>query len=226
MGSELILAISTALLAIFTLVLTIFTYYLYSEARKTREYQIELNRPELSVIFQPSNRFIQWINVHIKNIGGSPIYNLTLEKIEGDVTSFNGKKISELEYLKKINYLIPNQEIVQFFFNFIGSKLKPEEIKFDLFFKYEDEKRRVYRKRFLIDFGQFMDMSQLGEDPTHSISKNLDKLENHIRLLSTGFHQLKVITQTKKEKQVEERENFKKIKKRMDLAKKAKNENH
>ncbi|MFW5846998.1 MAG: hypothetical protein ACOCUU_02440 [Nanoarchaeota archaeon] len=205
MSNELILAISTTFLAIFTLVLAIFTYYLYSEARKTREYHMVLNRPELSVTFQPSKKFIQRINIHIKNIGRSPIYNLELEKVEGDVTSFDGKEISELEYLKKINYLGPNQEIVQHFFNFIGSKLKPEEIKFDLFFKYENEKRNIYRKKFPIDFGQFRGMSQLGEEPLYKISKNIEKIKNDIHHLSTGFKKLQVITQTKKEKQAEER---------------------
>ena len=215
METELVYLISTILLAIFTLVLAIFTYYLYSEARKTREYQIELNRPELSIIFQPSKRFIQWIDVHIKNIGRSPIYNLKLEKVEGDTMSFNGKKVSELEYLKKINYLSPNQEIIQFFFNFVGSKTKPEKIKFKLFFKYENEKGKIYRKKFDIDFGQFMDMSQLGEEPLYKISKNIEEIKKDIHHFSSGFNKLRVITQTKKEKQAEEKNNIKKIKSRI-----------
>jgi hypothetical protein len=218
--NEIVLMVANICLAIFTLVLAIFTYYLYSEARKTREYQIELNRPELSVIFQPSKRFIQWINIHIKNIGRSPIYNLKLEKVEGEIISFNGKKISELEYLKKINYLSPNQEITQFFFNFVGNNLKPEEIKFDLFFKYEDEKRNIYRKKFSIDFGQFMDMSQLGEEPLYKISKNIEEIKTDIHHLSSGFHKLNVITQTKKEKQLEEKKFIEGIKTRQKEIKK------
>ncbi len=212
--SEIILIIANICLAIFTLVLAIFTYYLYSEARKTREYQIELNKPELSVTFDPSKRYIQWINIHIKNIGKSPIYNLELEKVERDVVCFNNKKISELEYLKKINYLRPEQEIIQFFYNFVGGSIKPEEINFDLFFKYEDEKKNIYRKKFSIDFGQFMDMSQLGEEPLYKISENIEKIKTEIHHLSSGFHKLNVITQTKKEKQMEEKKFIEGIKKR------------
>ena len=220
MISEVVLVISTALLAIFTLVLAIFTYFLYSEARKTREYQIELNSSELSVVFEPSKRYIQWINIHIKNIGKSPIYNLELEKVEEDITCFNGKKISELEYLKKINYLRPEQEIVQFFFNFVNSKTKPEEIKFDLFFKYSDDKGNIYRRKFAVDFGQFMDMSQLGEEPLYKISKNIEEIKKDVHHFSSGFKKLQIITQTKKEKIEEEKENIKKIKRRIELAKK------
>jgi len=222
MINETILIISNICLVVFTFVLAVFTYFLYSEAKKTREYQIELNKPELSVVFEPSKRYIQWINIHIKNIGKSPIYNLELEKVEGDIACFNGKKISELEYLKKINYLQPEQEIVQFFFNFVSNKTKPEEIKFKLFFKYSDEKRYVYRKKFAIDFSQFMNMSQLGEEPLFKISKNIEEIKENIRHLSTGFSKLQVITQTKKEKREDEKENFKKIKRRIEVAKKQK----
>ena len=101
MYTDIILAISTVFLAIFTLVLAVFTYNLWSEAKKTREYNIELNKPELSVIFQPSKKYINFININIKNIGNSPIYNLKLKKVENDFAIPHlGKKpkISELKY--------------------------------------------------------------------------------------------------------------------------------
>jgi len=219
MTSDIILAISTALLAIFTLVLAIFTYLLYSEAKKTRDYQKELNRPELSVSFEPSQKYIQWINIHLKNIGKSPIYDLELERVEGrDLVCFNGKKISELEYLKKNNYIRPEQDIIQFFYNFVNSEKKPEEIQFDLNFKYYDRDKNVYRKKFVFDFKQFMDMSQLGEEPLYQISKNIEEIRKEIHNVSSG-QKLYVVTQTKKEKQTEERENIKKIERRMKLAK-------
>lgn len=211
MTADVVLAVSTVFLAIFTLILAIFTYFLFDEARKTREYQAELNKPELSIVFEPSKRYIQWINIHIKNIGRSSIYNLELEKVDKDIICFNGKKISELEYLKKINYLRPEQEIVQFFFNFVNSKSKPEEIKFNLFFKYSDENGKTYKKKFNIDFGQFMDMSQLGEEPLFKISDNLDKIKEDIRRLSNGFNKLQVITQTKKEHNKEQKDTISKI---------------
>ncbi len=227
MSSDLILAISTIFLALFTLVLTVFTYFLYSEAKKSRTYQVDLNRPELSVSFEPSSKYIEWIDIHIKNIGKSPIYDLELEEVKGeDLICFNGKKVSDLEFLKKINYLRPEQEIVQFFYNFVNSQKKPDEIQFELYFRYYDKDKNVYKRKFVINFNQFMDMSQIGEEPLYQISKNIKEIRDEVHYLSSGFHKLNVITQTKKEKQSEEKENLKKIQRRQKLAEQQKkNEN-
>ncbi len=210
MSTDLTLVISTVFLAIFTLVLAIFTFFLWSEAKKTREYNIELNKPQLSVIFQPSKKYINFINIGIKNIGKSPIYNLKLKKVKNDFKIPHlGKKlkISELKYLKNINYLRPSQEIEQFFISFHQTEKKPESMKFSLFFEYTDRPRKgkVYKKGFDFDFSQFLDMSQLGDEPIHKISKSLESIGKDIGHLASGFKRLKVITQTKKEKLAEER---------------------
>jgi hypothetical protein len=211
---EISMLITSIGLVMFTSALAIFTYRMYSEVKKTREFQIKLNKPELSIIFEPSKRFVQWINIQIKNIGKSPLYNLELEKVEGDFVCFNGKKISELEYLKKINYLRPEQEIVQFFYNFVNSNLKPEEIRFDLLFKYHDKDKKIYRKKFSFDFGQFRDMSSGDDEPFYKIAKNIESMQKDIHHLSTGFYKLSVITQTKKEKIEEDKKWLKQIKQR------------
>jgi len=210
MYTDIILAISTVFLAIFTLVLAVFTYNLWSEAKKTREYNIELNKPELSVIFQPSKKYINFININIKNIGNSPIYNLKLKKVENDFAIPHlGKKpkISELKYLNKINYLRPSQEIEQFFISFHQIEKKPEDIKFSLFFEYTDKfaKGKIYKKGFDFDFSQFLDMSQLGDEPSHKISKSLENIDKYLEHFASGFKKLNVITQTKKEKQDEDK---------------------
>lgn len=225
MSSELILAISTVFLAIFTLVLAFFTFYLWQEAKKSREYQIELNRPELSVIFEPSKKYINFIYINIKNIGKNPLYNLKLNEVEGDFNiPIRDKKLSELSYLKKIKYIRPNQEIDQFFMSLHSLKdKKVEELHFSMYFEYEGHNRKKYYKKFDFDFSQFLDMSQLGDEPMNKIADSLDKIKRDIELFSSGFHKFQVITQTKKEKQEEEKKFLKNIKKRNESAEKKKN---
>lgn len=197
---------------IFTGVLAYYTYYLYQETRKNRKYQIQLNQPELSVIFEPSEKYINWINIKIKNIGRSPLYDLELEKVDNDLACFNGKKISELKYLQKINYLRPNHEIEQFFISLVDGKNKPEDIQFTLYFNYKNRNKGLFRKKFDIDFTQFHDMSQLGDEPLNKMAKELEKIEKNIGHLATGFKKLQVITQTKEEKRKEDKEFIKKVK--------------
>lgn len=220
--------VSSIFLMIFTGVLACYTYYLYQETKRNREYQIQLNQPELSVIFEPSKKYINWINIKIKNIGRSPLYDLELEKVNNDFVCFNGKKLSELKYLQKINYLRPDQEIEQFFISLADGKNKPEKIQFSLFFKYKSKNKNknknkninFFRKRFDFDFTQFYDMSQLGEEPLNQIAKDLENIGKNIGYLASGFKKLQVITQTKKEKRKEEKEYIKKIKTRIKKTKK------
>lgn len=219
---EIAILVSSICLTFFTFVLAVFTIYLYSEARKNRKYQIELNQPELSITFEPSERAINWINIKIKNIGRTPLYNLKLIKVKNDLKCFNDKKISDLNYLKKINYLRPEQEIKQFFVSFLDKDKKPEDFKFSIQFEYENSKREKLNKNFDFDFSQFLDMTQLGEEPVYKISKNIESMQKDIHKVSTGFSKLKVITQTKKEKQKEDREFINKIRKQSKNETKAK----
>ncbi|MBI2665410.1 hypothetical protein HYX12_02195 [Candidatus Woesearchaeota archaeon] len=181
-----------------------------------------LNQPELSVIFEPSRKYVSFIFIKIMNIGGSPLYDLELERVENDFVCYNGKKISELSYLKKINYLRPKQEIEQFFISFLEDR--PKEMGFSLSFKYKDKKNKLYRKKFYFDFTQFFDMSQLGEEPLHQIAKNIEKIEKNISHFATGFSKLQVITQTKEDRINENSGNVEKIKSRISLMNKAKKE--
>mgnify|MGYP006995563805 CR=1 FL=1 len=202
--------ISNIFLMLFTGVLAYYTYYLYQETKKNRLYQIQLNQPELSIIFEPSKKYINFLFIKIKNIGRSPLYNLELEKIDNDFVCSNGKKVSELKYLQKINYLRPNQEIEQFFITFLDEKNKPEEMQFSLFFKYKNKNNKLFKKRFDFDFTQFQDMSQLGDEPLNKISEDLEKIGKDIGHLATGFKKLQVITETKKENMKEKQKYFKK----------------
>ena len=214
--------LSSMLLVVFTGVLAYYTYYLYLETKRSRRHQVMLNQPELSVIFEPSKKYINFIYIKIKNIGGSPLYNLELEKVENDFICFNGKKISELSYLKKTNYLRPNQEIEQFFISFTDDQNKPKEMEFSLLFRYKGNNGKLYKKKFDFDFNQFYDMSQLGEDPIYQIAKNIEKIERNFSHFATGFKKLQVITQTKLEKTKEEKEQLKKVKSKINLVNKAK----
>lgn len=138
------------------------------------------------------------------------MYNLRLKKVENDFEIPHlGKKlkISKLKYLSKINYLHSSQEIEQLFISFPQNEKKPEEMKFSLFFEYTDKpiKGNLYSKRFDIDFSQFLVMSQLGDEPIYKISKVLEQIKNDIGHLVSEFKKFNVITQTKKEKQDEDK---------------------
>ena len=72
---------------------------------------------------------------------------------------------------------------------------------------YESQTNKTYEDSYTIDFSQFSDLMLEGGSPLYKIEKHLDALRQDVHHLSTGFHKLGVITQTKQE-QRQEREKF------------------
>lgn len=161
-----------------TIVLAWFTCLLYKETKKNREFNELLNEPELSIILYFRKSFIY---ISIKNIGKSPIFNLKLDKLEGDdIKTLNNKKLSESKFLNKINYLRPNQEI-----NSLIYKITFKGEKFKLFYSFNNIKNQRKRKVFNFDLSEFEDLSFNDGDLDNELNHNLKQIKNSIDKLKT-----------------------------------------
>jgi len=195
--------VSSAVVAIVTAVYVILTWKLVSETRKMREAQTE---PKVSIIIQPREEWVNFIDMVIQNIGLGPAYNIKFE-VNPDFEYTKGEFLSNLGFIKNgLKYLAPNQKL-QFFLtsmieNFEEKIRKPFEIKVT----YQNSIDKVYEDIYLIDFSQLIGLSQLGEPPLHKIAKNIEEIKKDISHLSTGFHQMKVIVYTKKDIEEETRQ--------------------
>jgi hypothetical protein len=110
-NSGAISVIFSAFVALATIVYAILTWKLVSETRKMREAQTE---PKISTTIQPSEEWINFIDMIIQNIGLGPAYNIHF-KISPDFEYEKGKFLSELGFVKSgLKYLAPNQKF-QFF---------------------------------------------------------------------------------------------------------------
>lgn len=103
--------IFSAIVAFSTVIYAILTWKLVSETRKMRKVQTE---PKVSVIIQPREEWINFIDMIIQNIGLGPAYNIKFE-VNPDFEYAKGKFLSELGFMKNgLKYLAPNQKL-QFF---------------------------------------------------------------------------------------------------------------
>lgn len=198
----------SGVVALATVVYALLTWKLVSETKEMREVQTE---PRISVIFQPREEWINFIDLVIKNIGLGPAYNMKFE-INPDFEFRNGHFLSQLNFMKGIKYLAPNQKM-QFFLtslveNFEEKTKKPFNIKVT----YDNKVGESYTETFTIDFSELVGLGQLGEPPLHKIAKNLEKIQQDIQHISTGSHRLKTIVYTKKDIENENKEFIKRIK--------------
>lgn len=188
--------IFSAVVAVATIVYAILTWRLVSETRKMREAQTE---PKVSVTIQPREEWINFIDMVIQNIGLGPAHNIKFN-VKPDFEYAKEKFLSELGFMKNgLRYLAPNQKL-QFFLtsmieNFEEKTKKPFEIRVT----YQNSVGKKYEDVYIIDFSQLIGLSQLGEPSLYKIAKNIEKIQEDIYHLSTGFHRMKVIRYTKED---------------------------
>ena len=178
--------IFSALVALATLVYAILTWKLVSETRKMREAQTE---PNISVTIQPSEKWMEIVDMIIQNIGLGPAYNIKFE-INPDFKTFTGKFLSEYGFMKNgLNFFASNQKFQFFLVSLV--EYFPKET-FEIKVTYQNSIGKTYEDLYLIDFSQFEELSQLGNAQLDEIAETLEKIQTDIHLISIGFNRIKV----------------------------------
>jgi len=178
----------SAVVSIATVVYAILTWKLVSEARKMRETYTE---PKVSVVVQPREEWIYFIDMIIQNVGLGPAYKIHFN-ITPNFEYAPEKFLSELGFVKSgLSYLAPSQKL-RFFLtsmleNFEEKISKPFEVRIT----YQNTIGKKYKDVYKIDFSQFVGLSKLGEPALYKIAKNIEEIKRDINHLSTGF--IKVI---------------------------------
>lgn len=187
----------SAVVAFATVVYAILTWKLVSETKKMREAQTE---PKISVIVQPTEEWINAIDMIIQNIGLGPAYNVKF-KVEPDFEYTEGKFLSELGFIKDgLRYLAPSQKLQIFLTSMADNFEEKVKKSFKIKVAYQNSiGGKKYEDSYTIDFSQFIGLRHLGEPPLYKISKNIEKIQKDIHHLSTGFYKMKVIRYTKED---------------------------
>jgi|GEM_PF-698452 len=224
--------IFSGLVALATIVYAYLTMTLVSETRKMREAQTE---PNICVTIQPSDVWINFIDMFIQNIGLGPAYNIQFE-INPDFEYEKGKFLSELGFMRNgFKFLAPNQRFKFFLTNLLESydkkiivpetseekTIKHETFEdkmgthFDIKVKYQNSLRKNYVSIYCIDFSHLVGLSQVGELPIYKISENIEAIQKDIHNLSTGS-KMKVVVYTKTEDEKDKKQKLEQAKKQLE----------
>ncbi|MCD4769666.1 MAG: hypothetical protein K8R35_05810 [Bacteroidales bacterium] len=203
--------IFSAVVAFATVIYAILTWKLVSETRKIREAQTE---PKVSITIQQREEWINLVDMVIQNIALGPAYNIKFE-VNPDFEYTKGEFLSELGFMKYgLKYLAPNQNLQFFLTSMIENFEDKTKNHFEIKVIYQNTFNKTYEDVYLIFFSQLIGLSQLGEPPLYKIAKNIESIQKDIHHLSTGFHRMKVIRNTKEDLEEERKQQLEKIKKK------------
>lgn len=209
--------IFAAVVAISTVVYAILTRKLVYETKEMREAQTE---PKISVVVQPREEWINFMDMIIQNVGYGPAYNISFD-ISPDFECRKGEYLSRLGAMKSgLRYLAPNQRIQFFLTSMVEDFEQKVKKSFEIGVKYQNRVGKTYEEKFMINFSEYVGLPQLGEPPMYEISKNIEQMQKDIHNLSTGFSRMKAIVYTKNDLEEEKREYLKEKKRHKEKDKK------
>lgn len=176
-----------------TVFYAILTATLVKETRRMRESQTE---PRIQVTACPREEFVSIISLHVKNIGLGPAYDVRFKLRAESENKGAGELIQDFsrsQFLKKgLQYLGPGQGLQSGFTdmtkNFEG-KIKARLI---IEVAYNGAFGKAYKDSIPVYFDEFEGFGTLGTPHLYSIAKSLEKMEQNINHLTSGFRRLSV----------------------------------
>ena len=196
--TDVFLLVFSGVVAISTLIYAYLTWRLVGETRRMREVQTE---PKISVFVELNEHISTGMDLVIRNDGQGPAYNIRFT-FRGDPTYFGGDRpVDQLPVIRNgLTYLAPNQTF-RFMLGFLFGDAFNNAIQnpWSIDVVYESQSEKSCRDSYTIDFSQFSELIVGGGSPLYKIEKHLDALQRDVHHLTTGFHKIRVITQTQEE---------------------------
>lgn len=186
-----VVMLATAVYAVLTAVLVV-------ETRKMRRAQTEA---EVVVRLQPSEKWINLIELVVENVGMGTAYDITL-KATTDQEYEPGKRLSDLGLFKHgIRVLSPRQSLKTFLMSIVGKvdKIKDPSgpLRFTIVTRYRNVLGEPMERTFELDLQYLLGLRQAGTPPLEKLADSIENIQKDLAHLASGFRRLKVVTYTK-----------------------------
>jgi len=207
--------IFSAIVAVATIVYAKLTRTLVQETNRMRRSQTD---PEVLVSVQPSEVWINLIELVVENIGGGSAYNLRLT-VDPDVKCSRGEMLSSIGLFKHgLRQLAPHRRVKTFLFSVADRVAQIESpgssFEFTVRAMYNSEGGDSITRTFELDLRHMVGMVQLGTPPLKTIADSLSALQKDVGYLTTGFKRLTVNINTRAEVEADEAEQLAEFRRR------------
>jgi hypothetical protein len=190
-----------------TVVYAWLTAKLVAETRQLREAQTE---PRIEVFYRPRDEWIALLDIVIKNIGSGPAYDLTFSCSAIVPNKGSEELLSRLKELKSLSsgiaYLGPGQEFFSYWTRMTDNFKEKLETQILVRSNYRSATGRAYARQHVLDLSELKGVERIGEPPLLKIAKNVEKFQEQMQRLSTGFEKLKVDVFTHDDRERERKE--------------------
>ena len=201
----------TAVVTISTVIYSILTGKLVSETKRMRQVQTE---PKIEVTIKSFDFAIHIVRLHVRNIGLGPAINV---KFDPKVLS-GGPAAQELldeftqsNFLKTgLNYFGPGQERYSHYTQMTQGHDGKIESVLAIDISYESTTGVKYKEQAMIDMSELKGEYQLGTPNLYSIAKSLEKMQQDISHITSGYKKIgaQIYTAEDRQKEQEERRAF------------------
>lgn len=178
-NSGAITVIFTGFVTLATIAYAVLTLKLVEETKKMREAQTE---PKIFAMIEPDERYINWINLIIQNIGLGPAYNVEFKVVPDFEEPEREFKVSEIGFIKNgLRYLAPDQKLKTFLTN-TGDDFKQKCSKsFTIKVSYQDAVGKKYNDEYLVDFSQRAGLREVGKPGIEKIADSVERIEKNFQ---------------------------------------------
>ena len=183
----------SGVVAVATVVYAVLTARLVRETERMRAAATE---PALEVIYRSRDEAMALLDMVVKNIGSGPAHGIKFNISASPAGIGADELLRPLNDAKAmnsgINVLMPGQEFA-FFWTDVRKNF---DAKLQTIVKVESMSRGSsgvqYRREHLIDLSELKGAARLGTPPLLSIARSLEKLQNDVHSLTTGFQRMKI----------------------------------
>lgn len=183
----------SAVVAIATVVYAVLTARLVRETERLRAAATE---PALEVTYRSCDEAMSLLEIVIKNIGSGPAYGIRFAFTADSTTPGAESLLKPLRELKSfqtgLNVLLPRQEFTSYWT--------------DIRQQFEEKTKTIvtvtttcrsatgdgYERTHVVDLSELQGVSRVGTPPLLSIARHVQKLQEDVHKLATGFRRLSV----------------------------------
>ena len=197
----------TAVVTIATAVYAALTWILVNETRMMREVQTE---PKLQVTVSSFDFAVHIVRLHIRNVGLGPALNVTFkpkalvggqsaEKLLAELTDVNFFNVG-------LKHFGSGQERVSAYTQLTEDHDGKMASVLAIDVTYSSATGKSYSDSLVVDMSELKGSYQLGKPNLYAIAKSLEKMQEDIHHITTGFHRIKANIYTSEDRAEESAE--------------------
>lgn len=181
-------AIFSAVVTAATVVYAWLTARLVQETRQMRQVQTE---PRIQVTYRVRDEWINLLDITVRNIGLGPAYDVRFEvRAEKDTDGSSDllKGLLKLACFQNgLSYLGPSQEYFSYWTNLADGDSSKVDGRIVITCAYRSVTDVQYKHDCIVDLSELKGSSRIGEPPLHKIAKHMEKIENDLHNIATGY---------------------------------------